>query len=253
MLPFGLVIYSKLLTDQECWRKLDRKIFENWTPMINLAVPSCLMVEVECIGFEILTLLAGVFGTAELCAQTLLVTLCGFIFKIPFSLGIAASTQVAERIGEGSEKKAKETANAALLLAGGIGSFMVVVLLALRNQIPYLFTDDESVVILMFSVVPMIAIFQLVDGVVGVMNGVIRGIGKQYVGAWIQTLGYYVVGLPCSIGSAFGLGWHLNGLWAGISMAMLLICVLEGIYGYSLDWSSLVEDAKVRNALDTEI
>jgi MATE family multidrug resistance protein len=220
--------------------------------MIKLAVPSCLMVEVECIGFEILTLLAGIFGTAELCAQTLLVTLCGFIFKIPFSLGIAASTQIAERLGEGSEQKAKEAAKFSISLAGGIGSFFVILLMIFRNKIPYLFTNDESVVALMFSVVPMIAIFQLVDAVVGVINGIIRGIGKQYIGAWIQTLGYYAVGLPCSIGAAFGLGWQLNGLWVGISIAMLLICVLEGIYMYFLDWSSLVEDAKCRNALEQD-
>jgi MATE family multidrug resistance protein len=252
MLPFGLVIYSRLFTNQECWRKLGKHTFQNWMPMIKLAVPSCLMVEVECIGFEILTLLAGIFGTAELCAQSLLVTLAGFVFKFPFALGVAASTQVAERLGEGSAQKAKAAANSALLLATGVGSFFVVLLLAFRHEIPYIFTNDKSVVALMFSVVPMIAIFQLVDAIVGVMNGIIRGIGKQYVGAWIQTLGYYVVGLPCSIGSAFGLGWHLNGLWAGISAAMLLICILEGIYMYSLEWSSLVEDAEGRNALERD-
>jgi MATE family multidrug resistance protein len=167
-------------------------------------------------------------------------------------LGVAASTQVAERLGEGSAQKAKAAANSALLLAAGVGSFFAVLLLVFRHEIPYIFTNDKSVVALMFSVVPMIAIFQLSDAIVGVMNGIIRGIGKQYVGAWIQTLGYYVVGLPCSIGSAFGLGWHLNGLWAGISAAMLLICILEGIYMYSLDWSSLVEDAEGRNALERD-
>jgi MATE family multidrug resistance protein len=253
LLPFGLVIYSRLFTSGECWPKINKHTFQNWMPMIKLAIPSLLMVEVECIGFEILTLLAGVFGTAELCAQTLLVTLCGFIFKIPFSLGIAASTQIAERIGEGSHQKAKETARCAITLAGAFGGGLVIVLMIFRNQIPYLFTSDPSVVVLMFSVVPMIAIFQLVDAIVGVTNGIIRGIGKQYIGAWIQTLGYYVVGLPCSIGAAFGLGWRLNGLWAGISVAMTLICCLEGCYMYFLDWSKLVEDAKGRNDLERDV
>lgn len=222
-------------------------------PMIKLAIPSLAMVEVECIGFEILTLLAGHFGTAELCAQTLLVTFCGFIYKIPFSVGIAASTQIAERIGEGSHEKAKETAKLAISLATGFGTVLVFLLMIFRNQIPYLFTNDPSVVVLMFSVVPMIAVFQLVDAIVGVTNGIIRGIGKQYIGAWIQTLGYYVVGIPCSVGAAFGLGWKLNGLWAGISVAMLLICCLQGIYLYFLDWSGLIEDAKGRNDAERDV
>lgn len=253
LLPFGLVIYSKIFTSGECWPRITKHTFQNWMPMIKLAVPSLAMVEVECIGFEILTLLAGQMGTAELCAQTLLVTFCGFIYKIPFSLGIAASTQISERIGEGSHQKAKETAKLAVLLAASFGSALVVILLAFRNKIPYLFTNDPSVVVLMLSVVPMIAIFQLADAIVGVTNGIIRGIGKQYIGAWIQTLGYYVVGLPCSVFAAFGLGWKLNGLWAGISVAMLLICCLEGTYMYFLDWSGLVEDAKERNDAERNV
>jgi hypothetical protein len=107
--------------------------------MVKLAAPACLMVEVECIGFEILTLLAGLNGTAELCAQTLLVTLCGFIFKVPFSLGVAASTQIADLLGRGSAYEAREVAKFSLFLAGGIGSLIAILLLSFRNQLPYLF------------------------------------------------------------------------------------------------------------------
>ena len=130
-----------------------------------------------------------------------------------------------------------------LILACGIGSLIVVLILSFRNEILYLFTNDSGVAALMRNAVPLLAIFQLIDAIAGVINGIIRGVGKQYIGALIQTLGYYAVGLPCSIGAAFSLGWHLRGLWAGISIAMLLICVLEGLYLYLLDWSSLVEDA----------
>jgi multidrug resistance protein, MATE family len=250
LVPFGLVIYSWLFTTGECWRKIDGKAFQNWMSMIKLAVPACVMVEVECIGFEVLTLLAGINGTAELCAQTLLVTLCGFIFKVPYSLGIAASTQIAELLGNGSADIAREVSKLALLLAGVIGSLIVVVLLYFRKELPYLFTNEEEVVALMLGAVPLLAVFTLIDAVAGVITGVIRGMGKQYIGALIQTLGYYVIGLPCSIFAAFSLGWHLSGLWAGISIAMLLICVLQGLYIYLLDWNSLVEEAKIRNALD---
>ncbi len=86
----------------ECWRKIDGKVLQNWAPMVKLALPALLLVVAESIGFEILTLLAGVNGTAELGAQALLATLCSFIFKVPFSMGIAASTQIANLPGRGS-------------------------------------------------------------------------------------------------------------------------------------------------------
>ena len=252
LLPFGLVIYSWLFTDGECWRKIDGKVFQNWLPMFKLAAPACLMVEVECIGFEILTLLAGLNGTAELCAQTLLVTLCGFIFKVPFSLSIAASTQIADLLGRGSAYEAKQVAKLSIFLAGGTGSLIVILVLCFRNQIPYLLTSDKEVVALMLSAIPLLAIFTLIDAVAGAITGVIRGMGKQYIGALIQTIAYYAIGLPCSIIATFSLGWHLNGLWFGISIAMCLICLLQGLYIYLLDWNGLVEEAKFRNALDRD-
>ncbi|KAE9970267.1 hypothetical protein BLS_004989, partial [Venturia inaequalis] len=178
LLPFGLAIYSHLYTTGDCWPPLTKRTFKNWMPMVKLAIPSLLMVEVECIGFELLTLLAGQMGTSELCAQTLLVTFCGFIYKIPFSLSIAASTQISERIGEGSHRRARETGKHAVYLATSFGALLVIILLAFRNQIPPLFTNDPGVADLMSSVVPTIAIFQLVDAIVGVTNGIIRGIGK---------------------------------------------------------------------------
>ncbi|CAG8977440.1 hypothetical protein HYALB_00007772 [Hymenoscyphus albidus] len=220
--------------------------------MARIALQACLMVEVECIGFEVLTVLAGLEGTTELCAQTLLVTLCGFIFKVPFSIGIAASTQIADLLGSGSPSEAKYVARLGLVLAGGIGSVILLLVLFFRKQIPAIFTSEEEVAGLMLITIPLVAVFTLIDAIAGVFTGIIRGTGKHYIGALIQAVGYYAIGLPCSIVTAFTLGWHLDGLWAGISIAMFIICVSQGFYVFILDWDKLVEEAKSRNALDSE-
>lgn len=136
------------------------------------------MVEVECIGFEILTVLAGLIGTAELYAQTLLVTLCGFMFKIPFLMGIAAGTRIADLLGSGSLTEAKETARLSLFLAGGIGLFIAVLNLSFRKQIPYIFTNEEGVASLMLKTIPLLVVFTLIDVVVDILTRIIRGMGK---------------------------------------------------------------------------
>lgn len=221
--------------------------------MVKLALPACLMVEVECIGFEILVVLAGLNGRTELCAQTLLVSVSGFIYRIPMSLGIAANTQISDLLGSGSPNKAKEVAKYSVLLAAGVGSLIVVLVLSFRTHIPYIFTNEEGVGRLMLDTIPLLGVFTLIDGITGVLSGIIRGMGKQYVGALIQTVGYYAIGVPCGIFAAFTLGWHLNGLWAGISIAMSIICVSQGLYVYYLDWDNLVEEANVRNALEVDV
>jgi MATE family multidrug resistance protein len=31
---------------------------------------------------------------------------------------------------------------------------------------------------------------------------------------------YYVIAMPISFGTAFGLGWELYGLWSGVALAL---------------------------------
>ena len=50
-----------------------------------------------------------------------------------------------------------------------------------------------------------------------------------------------------SMGTAFGLGWRLEGLWAGVAIALGLVGIIEGTFLWRTDWERSVEDAKGRN------
>lgn len=58
-LPLGLAIYAWLFTNGEYWRDIDRKVLQNWSPMVRLALPALTLVAAESVGFEILVVLAG--------------------------------------------------------------------------------------------------------------------------------------------------------------------------------------------------
>lgn len=57
------------------------------------------MVEAEFLAFEILTLASSYFSTSHLAAQSVLSTIAGITFQIPFPMSIASSTRVANLIG----------------------------------------------------------------------------------------------------------------------------------------------------------
>lgn len=204
--------------------------------MIKLALPGLLMVEAEFLAFEILTLASSYFGTTHLAAQSILSTLTALTFQIPFPISIAASTRVANLIGATLSDAAKTSAkvvsifiNSAFLLlityqafvaAFMVGMFNVILLSSLRNYIPQLFTNDQGVIDLVASVLPLCAAFQLFDALAANCNGLLRGLGQQEVGGWVNLFCYYVVAMPISFGTAFGLGWQLEGLWSGVALAL---------------------------------
>jgi len=79
----------------------------------------------------------------------------------------------------------------------------------------YLFTDDEEVVQLVSKVMPLVASFQVADGLAGSCGGVLRGQGRQHIGASFNMVAYYVLALPLGITLAFRAGYGLQGLWLG--------------------------------------
>ncbi|KAL9043429.1 MAG: hypothetical protein Q9214_003386, partial [Letrouitia sp. 1 TL-2023] len=230
LLPTLLILYAWLVAGRVCWPGLTRRAWHNWGPMIWLALPGLVMVEAESLAFEILTLVASYFGTSKLAAQSVLATIGSLTFQIPFPLSIAASTRVANLIGATLADGAKTSAKVAVWGAVGVGCFNVVLLSSLKNYLPRLFTDDPEVVERVAAVLPLCATFQLFDALATICNGILRGLGRQAIGGWVQLFCYYAVALPLSMGTAFGLHWDLFGLWTGVAVGLALVAAIEAVF-----------------------
>ena len=190
--------------------------------MIRLAVPGLVVVEAEYFAFEVLTLAASYFGAAPLAAQSVLGTIIGITFQIPYPVGIAGSTRIANLIGATLADAAKISARVTMVTATAVGLFNMIMLASLRKYIPQLFTSDREVVALAAHVLPICAAFQLFDALAANTNGILRGLGRQEIGGYIQLFCYYAVALPISFGAGFGLGWKLRGLWSGVAIGLFL-------------------------------
>ena len=188
--------------------------------MIRLALPGLVMVEAEFLAFEILTLSASWMSTTHLAAQSVVATVTALTYQVPFPVSIAASTRIANLIGATLADAAKMAAKVAMVAAVFIGLLNMILLSSLRNWIPQLFTGDEGVIRLVASVLPLCAAFQLFDSLTANCNGILRGLGRQEIGGYINLFAYYAVAMPISFGTGFGLGWGLHGLWA-VSVVLL--------------------------------
>jgi multidrug resistance protein, MATE family len=249
LLPIGLFLYVRFVNGRQCWNGFTKRAFQNWGPMVRLALPGLIMVEAEVLAFEILTFASAYFGITALAAQSVLATLTSLTFQIPFPLSIAGSTRIANLIGATLADAAKTSAKVVAIAAIFVGVFNVILLSALRNYIPRLFTNEGDVIEIVAKILPLCAAFQLFDALAACCNGVLRGLGRQEVGGYVQLFCYYVVAMPISMGTAFGLGWGLWGLWTGVAVALGLVACIEGIFLSKTSWEKSVEEASARNAM----
>jgi len=106
------------------------------------------------------------------------------------------------------------------VVASIIGVGNAFLLFFLRKHIPQLFTNDQDVIDLVARAMPLMAAFQLFDAMAASCNGILRGLGRQEIGGWVNLFCYYVVAMPISFGTAFKLDWQLEGLWSGVALAL---------------------------------
>ncbi|KAK4540522.1 hypothetical protein LTR36_009160 [Oleoguttula mirabilis] len=249
LMPVLLFLYVRFVGGMECWPGFTRKAFRNWWPMVRLAIPGLVMVMAEFFSFEVLTLASARISSTHLAAQTVLQSLSVLTYQLPFPLSIAVSTRVANLIGATLPDAAKVTGKVAIVMGTVVGLLNVLVLYSLRNYIPHLFSSDADVILLAAQTLPINAAFQLFDALAAQLNGLLRGLGRQEFGGYVSVFAYYAIGLPISLGTAFGLHWDLYGLWAGPAIALLVIAVTEGIYISKVSWQKAAEEAAKRNEI----
>ncbi|KAK4159915.1 putative transporter [Cladorrhinum sp. PSN259] len=246
LLPLLLVVYVRYVDGAQCWNGLSKKAFSNWGPMIKLALPGMIMIEAQFSVLEILTIAAGQFGTAQLAAQSILVTVTSTSFNIPFPLAIATSTRVANLIGAHLSDAARVTARVAIVAGVFVGLFNLTLFATLNETIPRIFTDDDEVVGIAKQVILVCALMQIFDALAAVSHGILRGVGRQAIGGYANLFSYYCIALPISLSTAFALGWKLSGLWTGLTVGLAVVSALELVYLFNSDWESAVAQAEAR-------
>jgi MATE family multidrug resistance protein len=70
------------------------------------------------------------------------------------------------------------------------------------------------------------AAFQLFDGIQTVATGALRGAGDTRTPMFCHFTAYWIIGLPLGAWLCFHRGWGAFGLWAGLSLALILIGIV---------------------------
>jgi len=222
---------------------------------LKLALPGILMVGTEWAAFEIVALAAGRLGELPLAAQSVIMTTDQILNTIPFGIGVAASTRVGNLLGLQSAAGAKRASHASALLSVIVGAIVMIILVAAKDVFGYIYSEDVDVVRLVSKVMPLVASFQIADGLVGSCGGVLRGQGRQHLGALFNLAAYYLLALPVGISLAFHPRTHLGleGLWIGQVLGLFVVGIGEyGAVWFGTDWDKEVQRAKDRNLLEAK-
>jgi len=88
------------------------------------------------------------------------------------------------------------------------------------------YTPDAAIIQSTIGLLAAGAAFQLFDGIQTVATGALRGVGDTRTPMLCHFTAYWLIGLPLGAYLCFRLRWGAFGLWAGLSLALILIGIV---------------------------
>jgi MATE family multidrug resistance protein len=172
--------------------------------------------------WEIVGLVTSLLGTSALAAQSVLLVSSSVTYQLPFGASVATAVRVGNLLGANRPTEAKISSRVALFLSLAMGGLNSALFIIFRRQWGWLFSSDMEVIKLVEHILPLLAFFQVADGICGIAGGVLRGTGRQAQGAAINMVSYYIIGIPIGLMLTFTrIDLGLSGLWWGLTIALL--------------------------------
>ncbi|VDD80914.1 unnamed protein product [Mesocestoides corti] len=165
------------------------EMWYDWGNWLKLGIPGLAMIALKWWYFELGLILVG--------------------------LGVACSIIVGQSLGAGKASAPPSTIFAGLLLTTSGMVTVAILLVVLRWHVPKIFTSDPGVISRAAQCLPLLSVFLIFEGAVGVMGGAFRGAGLQPVGALIVFVCLYLFSGPLGFWLLLSTPLKLMGLWVG--------------------------------------
>ncbi|XP_068122160.1 multidrug and toxin extrusion protein 2-like [Hyperolius riggenbachi] len=244
LLLFLYIIGKKLHV--ETWGGWSMDCLQEWGLFLRLAIPSMLMICTELWSLEIGVFLAGLINVVELGGQAVSMELVILTLLLPNGFATAVNVRIGHALGSGDVEQAKKSCKVVYICTAFGCLLVVTTLLALRNVMGYVFTNDKNVVTLVSQIMVVLAPFHLCDSINVTSGGVLRGTGRQKIGAITNTIGYYCLGFPVAVSLMFIAKLGTIGLWAGLLCPVFLQNFIYVPYIVCMNWNKACEEARVR-------
>ncbi|XP_036821408.1 multidrug and toxin extrusion protein 1 [Oncorhynchus mykiss] len=248
-LSLAVMLYTYIIwkgLHKATWAGWSWECLEDWDTYVHLAIPSMIMLCVEWWTYEIGGFLAGLISEVELGAQSVVYELANICYMFPLGFSVAGSVRVGNALGAGDTEQAKLSAKLAMFCAGSVSVCLSVLVGILKDKISYVFTYDEQIRERVAQVMAFYAPFLLLDAISAASGSIIRGAGKQKVGAICNVLGYYGVGFPVGVSLMFAAKLGIMGLWTGLFTCVFLQSSFLILYLSRMNWKKATVEAQIR-------
>jgi MATE family multidrug resistance protein len=194
--------------------------------LMGIGLPAALQILLEIGAFGAAAMMAGRLQPVALAAHQIALNCAALTFMVPLGISSAAAVAVGQAVGRREPDVARSDGFIAIGLACVFMSCAAVAFLTIPERILNFYTHDADILRTGVSLLAIAAVFQLFDGIQAVATGALRGIGNTRLPAIVNFAGYWIFGLPIGYLLCFRYGYGVQGLWWGLTLALIAIALL---------------------------
>lgn len=191
--------------------------------ILRLGLPIGVQFQLEFAAFGVIALLMGWLGTVAMAAHQVALGLAAFTFMVPLGVSHATAVQVGRAVGAGDAAGARRAASAGLLVGACFMACTGLAFLTVPRPLASVFTASGEVLAVAAVLIPVAGAFQVFDGLQVVATGILRGLGDTRTAMTANVVGFWLVGMPVSLGLGFALGLGPAGLWWGLAAGLAAV------------------------------
>ena len=194
----------------------------------RIGLPMGIAHGLEASAFAVMTLIAGVLGTAVVGGYSIPMNLLALAFMGAIGLSTAASVRVGNAVGRGDPAGVRWSGWVAVGVAAVYLAAIAVVFALVPGQLAALYTADAAVLAIALPTILVGAIAAIPDGVQGVLMGALRGASDVWPATFLYVFSFWVVMVPLGYWLAIPRGLGAPGLMAAVVAGATIAALLLG-------------------------
>lgn len=195
----------------------------------KLGVPIAFQQGLEAATFSLTAIMVGWLGSLELAAHQVVIAISTVSFTTYLGLGSATAIRTSYYKGAGDWTQVRKTTVAGIHLGMVVSLLTCLILYVLRNDISFIFSDDPKVSVIVIMLLPILMLYQFVDGAQIVLANALRGLSDVKSIMWISFITNFLIAIPAGYILGFPLGMGIRGIWLAYPIGFVFSVLLLGI------------------------
>lgn len=194
--------------------------------ILKIGTPVALQYIFEVSAFSGAAILIGTINPIAQAAHQVAISLASLTYMAASGISAAAAIKSGNFFGAKKHQELRLSAISNYHIAIVFMAFTAILFTFGNHVLPWIYTSDNSVIVIASQLLIIAAFFQLFDGTQVVGLGVLRGMGDVNIPTVVTLIAYWVIGLPVGyvLGITFKMG--VSGVWYGLVLGLLTASIL---------------------------